>query len=156
DHPLHEVLAGQRFDPCLVAMLRLEPGFDAGFDAAFVNDDSPLSWIAKDSSKPGRDGENWVLHATPAWSRANLERDFEDLAVRLADAFRGRFEKPPAIRRAFAHRWRYAQAAEPRDDGLLTVDDQRLAVSGDWLAGSRVEGAWTSGRKAGAWLVDCT
>lgn len=155
DHPLYDDLAAVRFDPCIALMAAFEEGLDARFDAAFVNDDSPLRWIARDSSKPGRGGECWVAHATDDWSREHLEADMDDLAADLAPELCRRLDvSPDRLRSARAHRWRFAQVAEPRDQGFLSNREQRLAVAGDWLAGSRVEGAWTSGRKAAEWLAD--
>ena len=40
-------------------------------------EDGPISWIAKDSSKPGRTeagGVRFVVQASPRWSRENLEK----------------------------------------------------------------------------------
>ncbi|MBY6205804.1 FAD-dependent oxidoreductase [Halomonas denitrificans] len=155
DHLLHDELAGVLFEPCIALMAAFEEKLDARFDAAFVNDDSPLRWIARDSSKPGRAGECWVAHATGEWSRRRLEDDTEGLAAELLGELCRRLDvAPERVRTARAHRWRYAQVAEARDDGFLSDHEQRLAVAGDWLAGSRVEGAWTSGRKAAEWLAD--
>jgi len=155
DHPLHDRLDDVDFAPCITLMAAFDAPLQPRFDAAFVNDDSTLSWIARNSSKPGRSGECWVAHATSDWSRAHLDDDVDTLAAAMVPALCGRLEVPvDRIRRGQAHRWRYSQAVEARDDGLLVLDAQRLAIAGDWLAGSRVEGAWTSGRKAGAWLAD--
>lgn len=152
--PLHDRLAAVAFAPCIAAMLSFDEPFDPGFDAAFVNVDSPLSWVACNSTKPGRNGHDWVLHATATWSRDHLEDDLDALADRLAAAFARVVERSlPATRVRAAHRWRYAQAVDPADDGALIDADRRLAIAGDWLAGSRIEGAWTSGRKAGQALA---
>jgi hypothetical protein len=152
--PLHDRLAAVAFAPCITAMLSFDEPFDPGFDAAFVNVDCPLSWVACNSTKPGRNGHDWVLHATGDWSRDHLEEGFDELAGRLADAFsRIVDESLPATRVRTAHRWRYAQALEPADDGAIVDAERRLAIAGDWLAGSRIEGAWTSGRKAGQALA---
>ena len=59
----------------------------------------------------------------------------------------------PAVEAQTAHRWRYSQAGEPQARGHIGDEARRLAIAGDWLAGSRIEGAWTSGRKAGEWLA---
>lgn len=152
--PLHERLSAVAFNPCIAVMLDFEQAFDPGFDAAFVNTDGALAWIARDSSKPGRDGNAWLLHAGADWSRDHLEESFDDLAARLAAAF-GEVvgEALPASRVCAAHRWRYSQAVEAFDDGALVDTERRLAIAGDWLAGSRIEGAWTSGRKAGQALA---
>lgn len=154
-HSLHDELAGVVFDPCIALMAAFGDEFEARFDAAFVNAPGPLSWIARDSSKPGREGECWVAHATADWSREHLEHGFDDLADVLASALCEQLDIDPSrLRSRSAHRWRYAQVADPRDDGFLARPDQHLAISGDWLAGSRVEGAWRSGRKAADWLAE--
>jgi len=56
--------------PCWAVLLAYDAPLDAGFDAAKISN-GPLSWIARNSSKPGRDdAEAWVLHASPEWSSA--------------------------------------------------------------------------------------
>jgi predicted NAD/FAD-dependent oxidoreductase len=60
---------------CWALMLRFAAPVDLPFDAAFVNQ-GPLRWIARNSSKPGRSGEEtWLLHARAEWSEAHLEED---------------------------------------------------------------------------------
>lgn len=152
--PLHRTLATVEFAPCLAAMLSFDDDFDPGFDAAFVNLDSALGWIACNSSKPGRTGRDWVLHATPEWSSEHLEMPLEDVAAPLLEAFAELLDRPPPRpAQALGHRWRYALALAPREEGLLSDPERALAVAGDWLSGSRIEGAWMSGRKAGDWLA---
>lgn len=152
-HPLHERLLGVGFAPCIALMAAFDSALETRFDAAFVNHASPLGWIACNASKPGRSGACWVGHATPEWSLANLERDLDALAEPLAAALCELLEVDPArLRSRSVHRWRYALATDVHEEGVWTVPEQRLAIAGDWLAGSRVEGAWTSGRKAADWL----
>ena len=152
--PLHDELARVSFNPCIAGMLSFDSALDPGFDAAFVNGSDVLSWVACDSSKPGRSGRNWVLHATAAWSQAHLEQTFDDSATHLVAAFAELVDEAlPALNVQTAHRWRYAQAGEPQARGHIGDEARRLAIAGDWLAGSRIEGAWTSGRKAGEWLA---
>lgn len=151
---LHESLAGIAFNPCIAGMLTFEKPFDPGFDAAFVNRPGALSWIARNSSKPDRKGNDWVLHATAEWSQAQLEAPVDQQARQLAEAFGDLLGEPlPATSGCTAHRWRYAQARDPLERGMIEDKDRRLAIAGDWLSGSRIEGAWTSGRKAGEWLA---
>ena len=152
--PLHGRLASAAFRPCIAAMLSFEDTLDAGFDAAFVNDSGPLAWVACNSSKPGRAGHDWVLHATGEWSESHLEDAFDEMAEGLANAFADLVGEPlPATTIRAAHRWRYAQAADPVEEGALIDAERKLAIAGDWLSGSRIEGAWNSGRKAGQWLA---
>ncbi|PKL95988.1 MAG: FAD-dependent oxidoreductase [Gammaproteobacteria bacterium HGW-Gammaproteobacteria-8] len=154
DDRLHEMLAGVEFAPTLAAMLQFTEPLDPGFDAAFVNGDSALSWVACDSSKPGRSGACWVLHAGPDWSSANLELPPDQIGARLQEAFAALLEQAlPELKLLLGHRWRYALAVAPGQQGFQADPDRSLAIAGDWLSGSRVEGAWTSGRKAGEWLA---
>ena len=49
------------------------------FDGAFVTD-GPVSWIARDASKPGRpDAESWVVHTAPEWTREHWDVDRSDI-----------------------------------------------------------------------------
>jgi len=170
DDRLYDQLAAVAFQPCITGMLAFNKPLDPGFDAAFVNQPGALSWVACNSSKPERTGNNWVLHADGQWSDDNLGAPLECLAERLAEAFAEligeRLSKPlPGTSLQLAHRWRYSQAAQALDQELISQaaqaldqeliadSERRLAIAGDWLAGSRIEGAWTSGRKAGEWLA---
>ena len=46
---------------------------------------------------------------------------------------------------AAAHRWRYAKAQNPLDDGCLWDRQAMIGLCGDWCCHSRVEGAFLSG-----------
>jgi predicted NAD/FAD-dependent oxidoreductase len=138
--------AGVEMSPCWAVMAVFPRPLDLGFDGAFVHN-SPLSWVVRNGSKPGRpDGEAWVLHASPQWSRENLELDRTEAAPRLLDAFAeaaGGIEMPPV--HLDAHRWRFALPPEPLSEPCLFDADLRLAACGDWCGGPRVEGAFLSG-----------
>ncbi len=133
--------------PCWAAMLNFPRALPVAFDAAFVNH-GPLSWIARDSAKPGRmPGERWLVHVGPRASRSWLEDAAEDVLPRIVGAFFAALGiAPTSPSHATAHRWRYALAAAPVDDGCWIDAERRLAIGGDWCAGSRIEGACMSGR----------
>lgn len=147
DQPLATIAAEVAFAPCWALMLEFPAPLEAGFDAAFVNV-GPLSWVARDSSKPGRpDGERWVVHAGPEYSRDRIESSPETVNIELQHAFFaaiGIAERPPL--RSSVHRWRYALAQPPLHHGALVDAPLCLAIGGDWCHGSRVEGAWLSGQ----------
>jgi predicted NAD/FAD-dependent oxidoreductase len=132
--------------PCWAVMLSFSEPLDLAFEGAFVHG-SPLSWLARNSSKPARDGlETWVLHASPDWSRDNLELGSAAVTEILSEAFAlavGGLAATPTDRQT--HRWRFALPTEPLPDPCLFDPDLRLAVCGDWCAGPRVEGAFLSG-----------
>ena len=131
--------------PCWAAMVSFARPIQVGFDAAFVLG-SPLSWVARDASKPGRpDGEAWVLHASPDWSRQHLELAAEDAAGILLEAFRAAAGvRDPTPLHLDAHLWRFA-LPEPLTEPCLFDADLRLAACGDWCGGPRAEGAFLSG-----------
>ncbi len=145
-------------DPCWAAMIAFEHPVDTEDDGLFVRAGA-LSWAARNGSKPGRgETETWVLHATPEWTREHLELDRADAAAalmgELAEALGVAL---PATLHADAHRWMFSAAVEPRDDGAAFDAELGLGLAGDWLAGSKGEGAWLSGRAlaghVAAWAV---
>jgi predicted NAD/FAD-dependent oxidoreductase len=135
--------------PCWALMVIANQPLLAGYDAAFVNDGA-LSWLASQRSRPGRPAAHaWVLHACPDWSDQHLDAPAEEIQYKLLEAAR---DLPVAqafeVESAMSHRWLYALADEPLERQALWFPDQRLAVAGDWCAGSRVEGAFLSGAAA--------
>jgi predicted NAD/FAD-dependent oxidoreductase len=147
-------LLDRPMDPCWAVMAVFEPPLDIAFDAAFVNDSS-LSWISRNSSKPDRDDQDtWVFHGSADWSRAHLDADRDWVIKELLQEFFDTAKlKNFATRWSTAHRWRYAQAVEPHQAGYFWDPETRLGVCGDWCNGSRVEGAFLSGRAIGKALI---
>jgi renalase len=164
---LAAVARESRMRSCWALMLRCAAPLGLPFDAAFVND-GPLRWVARDSGKPGRHrddgGEAWVLHASAAWSEANLEREPAQVLADLLAAFAAlgapvvRADSPMASPAqgiaATAHRWRYADTDPALDRRFAWDAAHRIGLCGDWLNGGRVEGAWLSGRALAAAILD--
>jgi predicted NAD/FAD-dependent oxidoreductase len=149
DSEITNALADIEMQPCWALMAVLDRPLLKRHDAAFVNY-GPLSWLARQASRPGRSGvEAWVLHAGPEWSAEHLADNPEDIKQGL---LRAAFEMPIAqtveVGFAVAHRWRYALARKPIVQGAIWFEDRRLAFAGDWCHGSRVEGAYLSGSVA--------
>jgi len=145
------------FDPCFaVAMV---PGAadearlrDLPFDGAFIGRDGEcaLAWAARDSSKPGRpEGNRWVLHATPSWSRRWLQAPEAEVGERLVRELADVFGFPP-LSPSLTHvrRWSFARATAPL--ATPAVFDGNLGAAGDWTADGRVEGAFLAGLALGA------
>lgn len=136
-----------RMSGCWAIMVAMEEGLDLPFSGAFVQD-SPLSWIARNSNKPGRSSqpETWILHASPEWSEANLEREATAVAEELSDEFwRASGSRPRPILKRIAHRWRFALPTEPLEERCLFDSEVGVGACGDWCGGPRVEGAFLSG-----------
>lgn len=144
---LHDRIRRVALDPCWAAMVAFDVRLPLDFDGAFVND-APLSWIARNGSKPGRPSapEAWTLHASPHWSRANVDRSAEEILTKLLESFWQVTQAPPREpSHAAAHRWRYSISPQPLDERFLVDSALNLGVCGDWCGGPRVEGAFLSG-----------
>lgn len=135
--------------PCWAVMLAFEERLAMPWDAAFI-DDSSLSWIARNSSKPGRPRpvkpDCWVLHANPDWSKMHLEVSAREVQTELLGTFwqlLGLEPRQHAL--AEAHRWRFALPTEPLESRCLYDEELQLGACGDWCGGPRVEGAFLSG-----------
>jgi predicted NAD/FAD-dependent oxidoreductase len=141
--------------PCWAVMALFPQPLGLDFEGAFVSN-SPLRWIARNSTKPGRPpGEAWILHASPEWSHEHLELDQETAAQWLTDAFRDAIgSHVPSPTSLTAHRWRFALPVNPLSESCLFDPELALAACGDWAGGPRVEGAFLSGWAAAKQLLD--
>lgn len=139
-------LAGVRMAACYAWMLGFEkrPGPGA-WDAAVVQD-SPLSWLAWNQSKPGRNSQPaLVVHTSNQWAEANLERTAEEVQAELGKALLA-CAGIDAGQATFSqlHRWRYASTPADLEAPYLLDLPNGLAACGDWCLKGRLEGAFLS------------
>ncbi|WP_422745208.1 NAD(P)/FAD-dependent oxidoreductase [Mycobacterium sp. WMMD1722] len=127
-------------------------------DAAFVNDDPDVSFLADDGARRGDDAPVLVAHTTASRARRHLDRP-EDAVAPVLTAVRRLLDVAEQPAWTHAHRWTFAKPAGTHGDagfGLRT-DQRPLGVCGDaWCptGAPRVESAWLSGRRAGAAVAD--
>lgn len=154
DDPLAARLAEVVMAPCWTAMLDFARRVAVDWDAAMI-EESPLSWAAREASKPGRaSGYRWVLHGTADWSRERLESDKAVAASALLDAFtRLVGTLPPAIHSS-AHRWAYARTQEALGEDAVFDAERGLGLCGDWCRGERIEDAYLSGEALGRLMAE--
>ncbi len=105
-----------------------------------------VAWLARESSKPGRDTiERWTLQASPAWSEEHLH----DGAARVEAKLLRAFSEITGIRATPSHArarcWPEAQTQVPAGRPHLWDAGKRLGAAGDWCTGHRVEDAFLSG-----------
>lgn len=155
-HHFGVIAATVRMTACWTVMLAFETLVDVPWDGAFIQD-NPLAWAARNSSKPSRERvmDCWVLQASPEWSATHLDVASEIVARDLLEAFQsvcgGHL---PPHRHVAAHRWRYGQCSET-DSRLMLFDPEiGLAMTGDWLADGRIEGAFLAGIRAADAICD--
>jgi predicted NAD/FAD-dependent oxidoreductase len=147
NHPVGKIASSTPMAPCWAVLVGFEKKLDVPWDGAFIHD-SALSWVARNSSKPGRDATKdcWVLHANAEWSAKHLEDSPESVIRLLLESFTcASGENLPAQFYKTAHRWRYSIGGSfinPRD---LHDESMGLTICGDWVNGGRFEGAFLSG-----------
>jgi predicted NAD/FAD-dependent oxidoreductase len=142
---LRDAAEKARMAPCWAGMYAFEEPLALDFDGAFLSG-GPLSWVARDSSKPGRPNvETWVVHAGPNWSRENLGLQRTEAALALLKELRALFGPTPDPLFHRAHRWAFALASDPAPKGALFDQERSIGTCGDWCMGGRIEGALLSG-----------
>lgn len=143
--PVVGALSRVRYAPCLAMMIRPKRRVDFPYDGCFVNG-HPISWICRNSSKPGREGgEAWVVHASPAWSLEHFEFDPGAWREVLLENFRRIVGDPLDGAIVETHRWKYSQPIEGSPRNCIWQADLGVGVCGDAFGDSRVEGAFLSG-----------
>lgn len=151
-----ERVAAVEMQACHAAMVAFAEPLGVHFGGAFVSD-SPLAWIARNGSKPGRaTGECWVLQTTPEWSAAHLDVAPDAIATALLEALAAALGRPlPLPMHLASHRWLFARSEKPLGAPFLWDPEARVGVCGDWTLGGRIEGAFSSGEQlATAMLAD--
>ena len=145
---------GVRMSSCWTVMLAFSERLKCSFDGAVVYSSS-MSWIARNSSKTGRNdaAECWVGQANANWSAARLEASRDIIAAKLAAEFCDVAGVSAAPDYLSAHRWKYAIPAAPYEANCLFDDTLKLGLCGDWCLGNRVETAWLSGTAAAKRLL---
>jgi renalase len=152
---LASAAAGVAMDPTWAVALGFATPLETRVQGCFVQD-SPLDWLARNRSKPGRDNQldTWVLHATSQWTKQHLDMPKETVVEQLLGGFAeliGCAVPAPAF--SLAHRWLYARPASAHQWGVLTDADLGIYACGDWCLSGRVEGAWLSGQEAARRLL---
>lgn len=143
--------ASVNMQPCFALMVQMHQPLSVSFDGLFVHHNL-LSWIARDSAKPGRASranstlETWVLHATSQWSEAHVNDDKSIVAEHMLAAFLTLVNADAAaVQSHTIHRWLYADCPHYLTRGHELDLSQRIGLCGDWLNGGKVQGAWLSG-----------
>ena len=138
--------------PCWTLMLAFPNAMQPGLSAlgpqwnAARSTHHRLAWLARESSKPGREPvERWTVQASAAWSVEHLQ----DTPLRVKDKLLKAFSEVTGIRaepaHAVTHRWLYAQTTAPLGTSHVWNPQSQIGVCGDWCLGHRVENAFVSG-----------
>jgi hypothetical protein len=138
--------ASVRYSPAWALMLAFDTDPGLPYDGLFFDGDE-IGWAARNSSKPGRPGNTWVVHAAPAWTRARCDEPGEAIAAELGNLFASKagIDATDLVAQT-AHLWRYSLVDNPLATGALWDPGLGLGLCGDWCRGARIEGAFLSGQ----------
>ncbi len=153
--PLQSVLSSVHMHACFALMVGWPEPFNPDWDSLRLSD-LPISWLALNSGKPGRDPNlsTLVVHAAPDWSDAHAEADRDWVQTVMLDAASVlcglTLDQAPHIA---LHRWLYAYSNNGVGQDYLVDPERGVLLAGDWCVGGRVEGAFVSGRAAVQYIL---
>ena len=146
------MLESIEYDACLAVMARLDGPSGLPDGHATPGDDS-IAWIADNRHKGVSEVPAVTIHSTPEFAARHLEDPPERWAAALVDHARRLLAG--TITEYTGHRWRYSQPRRVFDVGAVSIDGPVPTVlAGEVFAGSRIEGAYTSGRAAAAQVLE--
>jgi len=126
---------------------------------------SPIEWIAINSSKPSRDRSTTTLvaHSSNAWAQDHIDDDQAEIRAYLLTQLGKLIQITQLVdiditqaSHTTMHRWRYAlkpvlSTAQSGPNAYLDPTI-KLAATGDWSSASRIEDVWLSARALAAAL----
>ena len=149
DFAEHELIENKKMQGCYSLMLGFPEDLKLNWNAAKIKN-SPIGWIAVNSSKPLRDsGYSLLVQTTNEWAESNIETDQNTVQALLVEELGTLLQRN--IRDAVyknLHRWRYANTVVDEDlenNGYCMDEKLQLAACGDWCIGRHVESAYLSG-----------
>ncbi len=125
---------------------------DGRFEAAFVNGDDHLAFIADDGRRRGDDAPVLVAHSTPELAGQHLA-DPDAAREPMLRALCTRLGIDAEPEDSDVHRWSLARPTGTREAAYLLTDRWVGACGDGWGASPKVETAWLSGRALGRELV---
>lgn len=134
--------------PCWTSMFAFDKRCDRLPDFFRGEDTQAISWLARNKSKPDRDGvETICAQAGALWSKENLNRDQSEVLSMMHDAMNTMAGSMLAPIYSEAHRWRYARVDQPMGTPFLSGCNGRAFAIGDGMLGGRAEAAFESARQ---------
>ena len=130
---------------CFSLMLGFESPLELPWQAAVVQN-SDISWVSVNSSKPGRKSPfTLVVHSTNEWASTHIDEDTDRVREHVlseASVACGKDLRDSVY--CQLHRWRYANIAKQSGPTCFINDETKLAACGDWFVHGRIEAAFSS------------
>ena len=143
----HSSVKEAQMSPCFALMIALKDRPQLNFEAA-VAQQSPISWLAINNSKPARSARpGLVVHSSNEWAKAHIDEEPNVIENQLLAALNQLIDPNLlSIQEIDLQRWRYAKVEKAIGKEFLVDEENRLAAVGDWCSGNRAEDAFASGR----------
>ena len=130
---------------CYSLMVGMDKSLQLDFDAAFI-ENKDIAWLALNSSKPSRMKNHCLLiNSSYEYATKNIntpkDKVLEHLLNISSNLINYDLFKSSMIK---IHQWRYVEAECSPEENYFIDHDNKIAVCGDWLINSRVEGAFLS------------
>jgi renalase len=144
----YKAITDTQMKGCYSLMIGFADDLKLNWSAAKINN-SPIGWMAVNSSKPSQKGGYCLLaQTTNAWADAHIDDDQDGVRDDLTQVV-GRLLGRPVEDAAYLslHRWRYASTVVDEDseyNGYLIDEAHKLAACGDWCVQGTVESAHLS------------
>ncbi len=146
-----------KLSACYSLMLGFsEPLINIHWSAAKIND-SPISWIAKNETKGGRNNSvtSILIQTTNGWAEENVEADQAEVKKILTDEFYKLVDVGNQIPEyENMHRWKYANVEASSEKDFLIDEKMSLAACGDWCISGKVESAFLSSYKLADYITN--
>lgn len=120
---------------------------ESSWDAAYFYDSSKIRWMARNSSKPGREGEPYYVAHTDSDFALELNALEKTQRLELVQSEVKRVSGLDfRLENSFGHFWRYSRAQSSLPGDYAIDSRLQLALASDCFPGTRVEGAIQSAR----------
>lgn len=133
--------------PSFSLMLGFSKPISLPYEAAHV-EESNVSWLAINNSKPERRGHTLLVHSSSDYASEHIDGDKETILRDLiAETSRITGCDVSAAEYKTLHGWRYANNVGRDQLGPFLDTEMQLAACGDWCVGGRVEGAFIAAHR---------
>ena len=157
--PKDSILNQSKFLACYSLMFGFNEKWVHSWIAANILN-SPLEWIAVNSTKPGRNHNltTLVVHSSNSWAEVHADDDLEKTEYFLRDELQQILKFDISDPEYFSmHRWRYALLDKLNDDQTKNESyyDKvlQLASVGDWCSRSSIEDTWLNSHELALRIV---
>jgi renalase len=153
--PSDSVLYNVKLQGCFTLMIGFHATWSKPWMAAKVHE-SPIEWIAVNSTKPGRNKDitSLVIHSRNDWAEQHLEDDLHETQAYLVSQFEAitgiGCDKTDYLS---LHRWKYANVQTEEKINYHLDPQKKIAAIGDWASTSRIEAAWLNAVKLAKHIV---